>query len=177
MAGALVDLGWDGTAFKSDFLLMVSLLCETFWLHDYGVGLFRVFFDFSFFLQGTGFVWMNWYGIWIWFVTSIWYVTMTEWEILHHSVACAGRKERRLSVLHWLVLVVFVYVILAIVYSTWERVLNTLMDLRTSVEYHGVASEQGWENVWGMGSKEGTQDTTAWRWTYRCVFYGHGRQR
>ena len=37
------------------------------------------------------------------------------------------------------------------------------MDLRTSVEYHGVASEQGWENVWGMGSKEGTQDTTAWR--------------
>jgi hypothetical protein len=65
MAGALVDLGWDGTAFKSDFLLMVSLLCETFWLHDYGVGLFRVFFDFSFFLQGTGFVWMNWYGKWI----------------------------------------------------------------------------------------------------------------
>ena len=54
MAGALVDLGWDGTAFKSDFLLMVSLVCETFWLHDYGVGLFRVFFDFPFFLQGTG---------------------------------------------------------------------------------------------------------------------------
>jgi len=65
MAGALVDLGWDGTAFKSDFLLMVSLVRETFWLHDYGVGLFRVFFNFPFFLRGTVFVWMNRYGKWI----------------------------------------------------------------------------------------------------------------
>jgi len=30
MAGALVGLGWDGAASKSDFfLLMVSLVCET----------------------------------------------------------------------------------------------------------------------------------------------------
>jgi hypothetical protein len=50
------------------------------------------------------------------------------------------------------------------------------MGLRASVEYLGVTSEQGWENLGGMGSKEGTQDTTAWRSTYRCVFYGYGRQ-
>jgi hypothetical protein len=30
-------------------------------------------------------------------------------------------------------------------------VLNTWMGLRGSVEYHGVASEQGWENTWGNG--------------------------
>jgi hypothetical protein len=85
-------------------------------------------------------------------------------------------RKRQLSVLHW-----FgscgVFSMLFLLFARLGRGEYLIGCLRASVEYYGVSSRRTGKNMGEWASKEGNQDTTAWRRTYRCVFYGYGKQK